>query len=137
MEKSSPDLVMRDYIFELYELSVELGMVVRSAKADPEFVSVPRAKISRFLSIVPLVAGYAMALKKLPPKPKPSRRKNRLQKETVNADPILCSEALALILSHVDYTSRRCTLTEQIGAVLPAPVIHQARAALDAYRLRE
>lgn len=41
----------------------------------------------------------------------------------------LC-EMLATLLDQVDYTSGNCRLTEQVGAVLPARMIAEARTLL-------
>ncbi|MDR5790260.1 hypothetical protein P9281_27320 [Caballeronia sp. LP003] len=126
------DQRLRDDIYEMYELSVELGACLNTARSDPDTVSVPRSKLSRFVGLVPFIAGYAMAVMPLTPTPATKRR----AKQVENADPALCAVALAQMLKHVDYTSRKCTFTEQIGAVLPVEVIYQARAALNAYKGR-
>jgi hypothetical protein len=42
-------------------------------------------------------------------------------------------DALLLVLDHVDYMHRACTITEAVGAVLPVNVIEIARAAIAAH----
>lgn len=45
----------------------------------------------------------------------------------MSLDPV---SALALVLDHVDYTNGACSLTEMVGAVLPADVLARVRPAL-------
>lgn len=135
MDKSErAEQAARDQIYEAYELAVELGTALTTARDIDKMVVVSRSKLRRLISIVPMIAGYAMAA--MPLTPMPIKANRARAKAIEHADPQLCCEALALILKHVDYTSRRCTFTEQIGAVLPVEVIHQARVALNAYKLR-
>jgi hypothetical protein len=135
MDKS--DRLVRDHIYEVYEAIHELKALMNTNQPDLDVVQIPRNKLSRFLSVTAFAIGYAMAVMPLVPastKPRGKRREKALQ----YADPKLCCEALTLMLDHVDYTSQRCTFTEQIGAVLPVEVIYQARVALNAYKqLRE
>ena len=44
--------------------------------------------------------------------------------------PMMCRDALLLLLDQVDYTSGACSLTEMIGACLPVEVIEKCRDAI-------
>lgn len=128
MDKSEERL--RDEIYEAYEVLMDLRNWLHHHPFDPgpDAVSVPRDKLYRLLGAIPLIAGYALG--SMPLSPMPIKTTKRLAKTMANAYPQLCVAALALILKHVDYTSRRCTPTEQIGAILPADILFKARAAL-------
>ena len=43
------------------------------------------------------------------------------------------TEALRLLLDHVDYKSNNCSVTDMVGGVLPTQVIETCRETLDRF----
>lgn len=46
--------------------------------------------------------------------------------------PLTCREALLLLLDQVDFTAGACSVTDMVGACIPAGVIEKCREAIAA-----